>query len=211
MSGTQLDLFGGLFRKLVPPPRPEPVKPAKASGPPPPVKREPDLRGDAAMTKKCVELLAPWKCEELAAKVRVVWSARMQSTAGMAYPARSLIKLNPRLQEFGEAEVDRTLRHELGHLLAHFRAGKRRIAPHGPEWQQACEDLGLKNEARCHTLPLPRKKMNRRHVYRCPVCGVEIRRVQPLRRPSACLACCRKHAGGKFDERFRLVRVRFPI
>ena len=67
----------------------------------------------------------------------------MRSTAGMAYPRRSLVTLNPRLREFGDEEVDRTLRHELAHLLAHHRAGRRRIAPHGPEWARACRDLGL--------------------------------------------------------------------
>ena len=37
-------------------------------------------------------------------------------------------------------EVDRTLRHELAHLLAQWRVGRRRIAPHGKEWRQACRD-----------------------------------------------------------------------
>ena len=46
-------------------------------------------------------------------------------TAGMAYPSRGLIHLNPRLREFGDDEVNRTLRHELAHLLAHHRAGRR--------------------------------------------------------------------------------------
>jgi predicted SprT family Zn-dependent metalloprotease len=40
-------------------------------------------------------------------------------------------------------EIDRTLRHELAHLLAQFRVGRRRIAPHGPEWRIACRDLGI--------------------------------------------------------------------
>ena len=30
------------------------------------------------------------------------------------------------------------------------------IAPHGAEWRQACRDLGIPNESRCHDLPLKR-------------------------------------------------------
>src|ERR1700687_2873461 len=40
-------------------------------------------------------------------------------------------------------EIERTLRHELAHLLAQFRVGRRRIAPHGAEWRRACRDLGI--------------------------------------------------------------------
>ncbi len=125
----------------------------------------------------------------------------------MAFAAKALITLNPKLVAFGHEEVDRTLRHELAHLLAHHRYGRRRIAAHGPEWQAACIDLGLVDEKRCHNLPLPRRKMTRRHLYRCPGCGIEVPRVRPLRRKSACLACCRLHARGAYDERFRFIKV----
>jgi len=140
-------------------------------------------------------------------KVRVRWNSRMRSTAGTALASKALITLNPRLREFGADEVDRTLRHELAHLLAHFRAGRRRIPAHGAEWQQACRDLGLMDEKRCHTLPLPRRQMQPKHFYRCVACATELRRVRPLRGKTACLACCRKHSGGKYDDRFRFVKV----
>lgn len=143
----------------------------------------------------------------LAARVTVKWNARMRSTAGMASAAKSLVTLNPRLIEFGWTEIDRTLRHELAHLLAHDRAGRRRIAPHGVEWRRACESLGLTDEKRCHELPLPRRRMQPRHHYQCPSCMVVISRVRPLRKKSACLACCRCHSRGRYDERFRFVKV----
>lgn len=146
-------------------------------------------------------------CAELAGRVQVRWNPKMRSTAGVAYPAKVLVVLNPRLREFGDAEIDRTLRHELAHLLAHYRVGQRRIAPHGPEWRQACVDLGLVDEPRCHNLPLPRRTLTRQHAYRCPNCDLEIRRVRPIRRKSACLACCRAYNGGRYDERFRLKKM----
>jgi SprT protein len=104
-------------------------------------------------------------------------------------------------------EIDRTLRHELAHLLAQFRAGRRRIAPHGPEWREACRELDIADEARCHNLPFARKAYPRRFVYRCPNCRREFPRVRKIRRAIACLACCRKHNGGDFDPRFRLTLV----
>jgi SprT-like family len=73
----------------------------------------------------------------LAAKLSVLWNSRMRSTAGLAYPNTSQIVLNPKLRGFGWAEVERTLLHELAHLVAHHRCGRRRISPHGPEWRRA--------------------------------------------------------------------------
>jgi len=146
-------------------------------------------------------------CAELAEKVVVRWNPRMRSTAGMAYPAKILVNLNPRLREFGHAEIDRTLRHELAHLLAHHRAGRRRIAAHGREWRAACLELGLRDEKRCHDLPLPRRKLQAKHLYRCAHCATEIARVRPMRRKFACLSCCRVHNRGRYDERFRFVKV----
>jgi predicted SprT family Zn-dependent metalloprotease len=101
-------------------------------------------------------------------------------------------------------EVDRTLRHELAHLLAQWRVGRRRIAPHGEEWHRACRDLGIADEARCHNLPFARRTVPPRFVYVCPNCEEKFPRVRRIRRAIACLACCRKHSGGDFDPRFRL-------
>jgi predicted SprT family Zn-dependent metalloprotease len=187
----QLDFLTRLLTR-----RPTP-KPAK----------NPRTGQDAALEKRSRDLLRPLGCDQFAARVSVRWNPRMRSTAGMAFAAKAVVTLNPRLIEFGEEEVDRTLRHELAHLLAHHRAGRRRIAPHGPEWQQACRDLGLIDDKRCHTLPLPRRVMRARHFYRCPNCKVEVHRVRPFRGKAACLNCCRRHNRGRYDERFRFVKV----
>src|SRR6266404_6706894 len=97
-------------------------------------------------------------------------------------------------------EVDRTLRHELAHLLAQWRVGRRRIAPHGAEWRQACRDLGIADEARCHNLPFATKTYAARYIYRCPNCKEKFPRVRRIRRAIACLACCRAHNRGEFDS-----------
>ena len=206
IDSMQLDFFGKLatcVRQALEPPKIE----RRAAAPAPPA--APD-NSSVALQKTARDLLRSLACHDLASRVAVRWNPRMRSTAGTAYPGKALITLNPRLHEFGADEIDRTLRHELAHLLAHHRVGRRRIAPHGAEWQQACRDLGLTDEKRCHDLPLPRRKVARRFVYRCPNCAVELHRVRPFRRKSACLECCRRFRGGQYDEKFRFVKVTAP-
>ena len=166
---------------------------------------------DAELTRQAAEMLRRLGCEEMAARVAVCWSARLTSTAGHAKPAGALVALNPRLREFPD-EVDRTLRHEVAHLVVFAKAKGRKVAAHGPEWRGACALLGIPGESRCHTLPLPRRQMEKPHAYRCARCGFVVRRVKPIRQPGrvACRACCKTYAGGKYDARFALVKVREP-
>ena len=156
------------------------------------------------MCDRAARLLRELKVDKLARRLRVEWNPRMRTTVGRADYARSLISLNPVLQSFGLAEIDRTLRHELAHLLAQFRAGRHRILPHGAEWRRACRDLGLEGERACHKLPLAARRIARRFVYRCRNCQREFPRVRRIRRATACLVCCRRFADRKYDERFRL-------
>jgi len=154
-------------------------------------------------TKAC-QLLCSLGAKRIATELRVEWNSRLRTAAGRADYGQKLISLNPRLVEH-PSEVDRTLRHELAHILAQFREKRRRrISPHGPEWQQACRDLGIADEKRCHTLPFPAKHYARRYIYRCPNCRRGFARVRKIKRTVACLACCRAHNGGDFDVRFRL-------
>jgi len=178
---------------------------------PHPSPKQPDIRTasqrEAEVEANARKLLRALHCDDLAKRLSIRWNPRMRSTAGTALVAKALITLNPRLWDFGAAEVDRTLRHELAHLLAHHRAGRRRISPHGPEWKQACHDLGLLDEKRCHTLALPRRELTARHFYRCPACAQEVKRVRPFRRKTACLDCCRQHNRGRYDDRFRFLKI----
>jgi SprT protein len=153
------------------------------------------------------ELLRPLGAARIAGELRVEWNSRLKTAAGRADYREKLISLNPRLVEH-PAEIDRTLRHELAHILAQFRAGRRRIQHHGAEWQEACVDLRIADEKRCHNLPFPARTYAARFVYRCPNCSQKFPRVRRVRRAVACLACCRKHNGGEFDLRFRLLLIR---
>ena len=113
-----------------------------------------------------------------------------------------------RLARAREAELRNTFLHELAHLVAFARAGRRRIAPHGPEWREACHDLGIPDEDRCHALDFQPRRLERKYLYTCPHCGTVIRRVRRLRRRVAGFPCCRAHAGGRFNARFQLVESR---
>jgi predicted SprT family Zn-dependent metalloprotease len=152
---------------------------------------------------KARQLLCSLGAKKIAAELRVQWNSRLKTAAGRADYREKLISLNPRLIEHPE-EIDLTLRHELAHILAQFRAGRRRISPHGTEWKQACCDLGIPGEKRCHTLPFPANRRAPRYIYRCPNCRRDFPRVRKIKRTVACLACCRAHNGGEFDIRFRL-------
>src|SRR5262245_33921089 len=84
------------------------------------------------------ELLSSLGAKKIATELRVEWNSRLRTAAGRADYREKLISLNPRLADY-PAEIDRTLRHELAHILAQFRQkSRRRISPHGSEWQQAC-------------------------------------------------------------------------
>ncbi len=165
----------------------------------------------AELTDLCKQLAHGLGLTKLAFRVNVEWNSRMRTAAGRAHYRDSRIELNPALLDLpgidGPGEMDRTLRHELAHLVAHVRAKGRRIQPHGPEWHQACCDLGIPDESRCHTLPFEPRRVKRKFLYECPSCKSEVPRVRKFRRPVACYACCKKYSNGRYDARFRLEKI----
>jgi predicted SprT family Zn-dependent metalloprotease len=104
--------------------------------------------GTAVLLQTARELLRAHGADRIARELRVEWNSRLKTAAGRADYCQKLISLNPQLFEH-PTEIDRTLRHELAHILAQFRAGCRRALPHGAEWRQACCDLGIAEEKRC--------------------------------------------------------------
>lgn len=171
-----------------------------------PARKPKPLSEDGGLTAWCADACADLGLPELARKVRVSWNPRMQTTAGRAWWPDRLIELNPKLRNFGSDELWRTLKHELAHLVAYERSGRRRIDPHGPEWRSACAELGIAGESAYHDLPLARRPVKRPHAYECPHCRMLIERVRPIRRAVACYDCCRKFNRGGYDQRFKLVK-----
>lgn len=163
---------------------------------------------DPSLTEQCGLLCMSLGCRPLADQVRVYWNPRMRTAAGRAFWPAKVIELNPVLRQFSNEETDRTLKHELAHLIAYDRAGRRRIAPHGAEWMQACAELGIPDERPTHNLPIQRRKQARKHAYVCTHCFAVIHRVRPLKRNVACAPCCKAHNHGRYDPRFRLILLR---
>ena len=163
-----------------------------------------EAKRDAELEEKACALLRSVGLESLGTELIVEWNPRLRTTAGCAHFVGRFISLNPSLREHGPKEIDRTLRHELAHLVAQARASRRRILPHGSEWRQACRDLEIAGEERCHTLPFPAQVRARRLLYRCPKCRGDFPRVRQIRRAVACLACCRRFNRGRFDRQFQL-------
>ncbi|MGI8889234.1 MAG: SprT-like domain-containing protein, partial [Chthoniobacterales bacterium] len=83
---------------------------------------------DPALEQLARDLFLQQAAPALAARIVVEWSARLRTAAGRAEYQGPRVLLNCRLFVHGESEIDRTLRHELAHLLAQFRAGRRRVA-----------------------------------------------------------------------------------
>jgi len=168
-------------------------------------------RAELKLQRIARQLAAELGQTQLGMTVNVRWNGRMRTSAGRAHYRKSLIELNPRLLQLTEErdeEIDRTLKHELAHLIAFARASSRSIQPHGPEWKAACAELGIDGEDRCHSLPFQPRKMERKYLYRCPVCETEVPRVRKFKRPVACYDCCKKHSRGRFDKRFQLEKVK---
>src|SRR5213079_3058746 len=84
----------------------------------------------AVLLQNARELLRSLGAAHIAGELHVEWNSRLKTAAGRADCRQKLISLNPQLVEH-PTEIDRTLRHELAHILAQFRAGRRRIPPRG--------------------------------------------------------------------------------
>ncbi len=165
---------------------------------------------DAQLTESARRWCGELGALVLSERVVVVWNRRLRTTAGTACTRTACIELNPLLRSFGPAQVERTLKHEAAHLLAHWRVGRRAIQSHGVEWQRACADLGIAGEPAFHELPLPRRRIARKYAYRCRHCGFTVQRVRQFGPYTACYKCCQKYTGGAYHSDYLFIRVPFP-
>ena len=95
-------------------------------------------------------------------------------TAGLAYPARNLIRFNLNLLKANPQDfISETVPHEVAHLLSWTINGPE-AKPHGPEWKAIMNDMGLNPEV-CHTYPATRARARGRiqkvFFYACACAG----------------------------------------
>jgi predicted SprT family Zn-dependent metalloprotease len=101
-------------------------------------------------------------------------------------------------EQNGPALVADTMGHEMIHYWLWVR---RRPYGHTPEFWDKMRLMGVN---RYNTVPRARPY---RYVYLCPACSNEF----PARKrlgALACAKCCRAHADGRFDPRFKLLLSR---
>lgn len=135
------------------------------------------------------------------------WNSRLRSAAGRFIPGSRKffrdvppkIEIASYLREEAEAEthIRDTLAHEMIHLWLWVR---RRPYGHTAEFLAKMRAMGT---TRYNPVP---KLRGPKYVYRCPSCEKDF----PARRKLgvlACLDCCKREAGGKYDRRFKLVMV----
>ncbi len=135
------------------------------------------------------------------------WNARLSSSAGRFYPKRasrwSLWPKTPVIEIatylLKEDDSEKWIRDTLGHEMIHqwlWQLG--RPYGHTAEFRKKMKELGV---SRYNLVPRRRAV---KYQYHCPSCGL----AYPSRKRivmKACGRCCRAHAGGKYDSRFKLI------
>lgn len=132
------------------------------------------------------------------------WNSRLRSSAGRFFPGsrrfpelrQPAIEVASYLLEESTAEalIADTMAHEMIHYWLWVR---RKPYGHTAEFMQKMREMGV---SRYNPVPRPRPY---KYIYRCSGCSTEF----PARRRLgllACAKCCKLHAGGKFDIRFKL-------
>lgn len=95
-----------------------------------------------------------------------------------------------------EAECRDTVLHEIAHALAGKDAG------HGAAWKKRCRLVGAK-PVRCYTSEAV-KQPDPDYWAVCPHCDHRVAYYKLPRKVGACVHCCKRYNGGRYDERFRM-------
>ena len=133
------------------------------------------------------------------------WNSRLRSSAGRfipgsrkflrVYPPRIEIALYLNEEEKASQLIYDTMGHEMIHLWLWVR---RRPYGHTPDFLFKMEEMGV---SRYNSVPRTRSF---KYIYQCSACLKSFpsrKRLGTL----ACSLCCEKHAGGRYDARFKLV------
>lgn len=107
------------------------------------------------------------------------------ATAGMfcARGKACWIRFNPWIfAKHFDHNLQVTVPHEVAHYVVHCQRHRRRVRPHGPEWQRVMRGFGLPPEVTCKLdltgVPVRRQQ---RHPYRCACRDHEVSSVRHKR------------------------------
>lgn len=145
-----------------------------------------------------------WRSVRATTRIRCEWSPRLRRSLGMAYPQRSLVRLNPLLRQPSYAALfEEALCHEAAHVVAYHLFGPEAKA-HGPEWQALVRQAGYTPRRGYETdlegaFDGPTRV---RYEHACSIC----RSVRVSSRPQPrwrCVACCEAGLSGELTIRSR--------
>jgi predicted SprT family Zn-dependent metalloprotease len=133
------------------------------------------------------------------------WNGRLRSAAGrFRAGSRSFWRERPPVIEIAtylleEEKSSELVRDTMAHEMIHYWLWVRK-KPYGhtPEFLTKMKAMGAPRYN-----PVPRISPLR-YVYRCACCAKEIR-VRKKLASHACMRCCKTHAGGRYDSRFKLI------
>ncbi len=137
----------------------------------------------------------------------LAWNSRLRSAAGRFIPGnRKFFRQAPPTIEVAsylleESGAEALIRDTVAHEMIHHWLWVRR-KPYG-HTEEFLTKMRLMGATRYNPVP---KLRGPKYIYRCPACGKDF----PARRKLgvlACLECCKKESGGKFDRRFKLEMV----
>ncbi|HEY2746516.1 MAG TPA: SprT-like domain-containing protein [Polyangia bacterium] len=134
----------------------------------------------------------------------IVFNSLLRRLTGRITYGWKLIELSLwHFREYGLADAEKTLEHEMLHLYLHT-LGK--PSGHNTLFKEVALQLGIRV---FHANPYPKNRASRhRYVYECPACGrMAFRKRAQQRHVIACGVCCRLQADGAWDERFALKLV----
>lgn len=134
----------------------------------------------------------------------ITWNPNLRRLTGRITYGQRLIEISTwHYRHYGFEDAVATLEHEMLHLYLH-----RKRIPSGHN-QHFKREAALRGIRVFHANDYPRNQPPRdRYLYLCPSCG---RMVFRQRRQEssllACGICCREHADGAWDPRFKLELV----
>jgi predicted SprT family Zn-dependent metalloprotease len=137
----------------------------------------------------------------LPAGYAITFNPLLRRLTGRITYSQRLIEISTfHFREYGLADAQQTLEHEMLHLYLHT-LGK--PSGHNTLFKEAARVLGIRV---FHANAYPRNRAPRhRYVYECPSCQrMVFRKRHRGHNAIACGVCCRALAGGAWDARFAL-------
>lgn len=132
------------------------------------------------------------------------WNSRLRTSAGRFFPGsrKFFREIPPRIEVASylieEVNAEKLIEDTMAHEMIHYWLWVRyRPYGHTAEFMKKMTEMGVSRYN-----PVPRLRPYR-YVYRCLSCLSEFQARRKLG-ALACARCCKEHAQGKYDARFKL-------